>query len=226
VTTRDWEAAVRDPERIAALESSGLVGTGPEDSFDRLIELAVEVIGAPRGCIALVDTERTTAKSAVGFPEGVQLSAPVELSFCRFVVGSGRPLVVENAHTDPRTAGDPAIDAFDAVAWAGYPISDADGAILGTFCLMDSEPHQWRPTDLHLLATLAQAASSEISLRASTAQVEAARREAVASRAAAERQRTLLIAHVDELVGLGEPAAGVGWALLAQLGALQLRPLP
>ena len=52
--------------------------------------------------------------SSVGFPEGLELYAPIELSFCRFVVSSGRPFIVEDARHDPRTIGDPAIEAFAA----------------------------------------------------------------------------------------------------------------
>ena len=161
----DWELGVRNPGRLAAVMESGLIGMGPEDAFDRLIELAVELIGVPRGVIALVDSERTTAMSSVGFPEGLELYAPIELSFCRFVVSSGRPFIVEDAHHDPRTIGDPAIEAFTAVSWAGYPIEDADGVILGTFCVMDSRPHSWNARDLQVLATLAKATSTEIALR-------------------------------------------------------------
>jgi GAF domain-containing protein len=174
--TSGWELEVRSPTRLAAVERSGLVGISPEDPFDRLIELAVELIGVPRGVIALVDAERTTAMSSAGFPEGLALFAPIDQSFCRFVVSSGRPFIVEDAHSDPRTIGDSAIEAFGAVSWAGYPIQDADGAVLGTFCVMDSIPHEWTSLDLQVLATLAMAASTEIALRRSRAELQAARR--------------------------------------------------
>jgi len=167
----DWESEVRSPERLAALERSGLVGIGPDDPFDRLIELAVELIGCSCGVIALVDDECTTAMSAVGFPEGLALVAPIDQSFCRLVIGTGRPFVVADANADPRTTGDPAIKAFAAVSWAGYPLVDGDGAVLGTFCVMDSDPHEWTSTDLHVLATLAMAASTEIALRRAQAEL-------------------------------------------------------
>ena len=163
--TAEWERAVHSHERLAAVQRSGLIGIGPEDPFDRLIELAVEVIGVSCGVIALVDSECTTAMSAVGFPEGMALLAPIDQSFCRFVVGSSRPFIVADANTDPRTTGDPAIKAFSAVSWAGYPLLDGEGAVLGTFCVMDPGPHDWTATDLHVLATLAMAASTEIALR-------------------------------------------------------------
>ena len=175
--TSDWEAAVRSPTRLAAVAQSGLVGIGPEDPFDRLIELAVEVIGVSSGVIALVDSEYTTAMSAVGFPEGLPLLAPIDQSFCRFVIGSGRPFIVADANSDPRTTGDAAIKAFSAVSWAGYPLLDGDGVVLGTFCVMDASPHEWSRTDLHVIATLAMAASTEVALRRSQAELHALRGE-------------------------------------------------
>jgi GAF domain-containing protein len=178
----DWESKVRDVGRLSALDRSGLVGISPDDSFDRLIELASELTGVPRGCITLVDAEHSSAMSSIGFPEGPPLAAPIEQAFCRYVVGSGRPLIVEDARNDPRTVGDPAIDAFDAVAWIGYGIEDPDGMVLGTFCLMDSSPHTWTPKDIQLVGTLAKAASTEIALRKALVETLAARQEVEALR--------------------------------------------
>jgi GAF domain-containing protein len=174
----DWGSAVRDVARLAALERSTLAEVEREDAFDRLLELAVAVTGAPRGVITFVNAERTTAISGVGFPEGLELHAPIAYSFCRFVVATRQPFIVEDAHHDPRTIGDPAIDAFAAVSWIGYAIEDDDGFILGTFCLMDAEPRQWSPKDVLTVATLARAATSEIALRMARSEVALLRRDA------------------------------------------------
>lgn len=171
----DWKSAVTAADRLDAVKRSGLVGFGGDDSFDRLIELAIEVTGAPRGCITLVDDVDTSAISAWGFPEGPVLRAPNEFSFCRFVVGSSRPFLVENANLDDRTVGEPAIEAFGAMAWIGYPITDPNGVVLGTLCLMDHEPREWTPSDIQVVATLAQAVSTEIALRCARTEVETAR---------------------------------------------------
>ena len=40
---------------------------------------------------------------------------------------------------------------------------------------MDSEPHDWTVTDLHVLATLSMAASTEIALRSARAELRARR---------------------------------------------------
>ena len=163
--TTEWEAQIREAGRIAAVDRSGLVGLTGDDAFDRLLELAIAVTGAPRGVIALVDAKHTTAISAVGFSEGIPLFAPIDFSFCRYVVGFGRPFLVEDAHNDPRTIGDPAIEAFAAVAWIGFPVEDAHGNVLGNFCLMDAAPREWSALDIQTVATLAQATSTEIAAR-------------------------------------------------------------
>jgi GAF domain-containing protein len=173
----DWQEPVREVERLAAVERSGLVGLSPQHAFDRLIEMAVELTGAPRGVIALVDSEHTRAFSAAGFPEGLPLFAPIDHSFCRFVVATGRPFIVEDSLHDPRTIGDPAIEAFGAVAWIGFPIRDAEGVVLGNFCLMDSEPREWTARDIHCLGSLAESASAEIALLQAKREIAELRQE-------------------------------------------------
>ena len=163
----------------------------------------------------MLDAERNTPKSAIGFPsEGVPAYAPIELSFCRFVVGSGRPLVVDNSREDPRTIGDPAIAAFGAVTWAGYPIEDADGHVLGTFCLMDDHPHIWTGRDLLVLATLAKAASTEIALRGARAAADAARADAARVRSAALQATSAIAEFARNMIDGGPPFDVVGQKLL------------
>jgi GAF domain-containing protein len=176
--TIQWESAVRNVSRLAALERSALATIDRDDAFDRLLELAVAVTGAPRGVITFVNSHSTTAISGVGFPEGLELRAPIEHSFCRFIVATGQPFMVEDAHHDVRTVGDPAIDAFAAVSWIGYAVEDPDGFILGTFCLMDAKPREWSALDIQTVATLAQAASAELALRMARSELSLLYRDA------------------------------------------------
>ena len=173
--SKQWETNIQDAYRVAAVVRSGLAGLTDDDAFDQLMELAIAVTGAPRGVIALVDAVYTTAISAVGFPEGLALFAPIEYSFCRYVVGYGQPFLVEDAPNDPRTIGDPAIEAFGAVAWIGFPIEDSRGNVLGNFCLMDPEPREWSTLDIQTVATLAKVTGTEIALRHERAAALAAR---------------------------------------------------
>lgn len=175
--TIEWESGVRDGDRVAAVDETQLFGTDPEDVFDRFVELAAELTGATRCCISLVDAKEFCYKSTVGVAEGTELSGEVEDSFCRYVVGTGRPLVVDDARQDDRVRDNRAIEKYGVAAWAGYPIEDANGLVLGTFCLIDAEPHAWTERDVLALATLAQAVSTEIALRSSRKESTAMREE-------------------------------------------------
>lgn len=183
-----WRDGIREPERLDALTRSGLLETGPEDTFDRLTELAAAVTGAARACITLVDATHYAYKSTVGVAEGAPQSGPIAASFCRYVVGSSKPFVVNDARADPRTCDNPAIAIDGVAAWAGYPIEDAAGWVLGTFCLVATEPYAWTDIDLHVLATLAQVASSEIALRSARCAIASARSVADELRIAAETE--------------------------------------
>jgi GAF domain-containing protein len=162
-----WETAVRDVERLTALHDSGLLGTGPEDEFDRLVELAAKLTGAKCSCISLVGAETVSCKSSIGLPEDMPLPLRVIDTFCRYVVGSSRPFVVDDANHDSRVFDDPAAVKFGIGAWAGYPITDPDGFVLGTLCVIDNRSHSWTEDDILVLATLAKAVSTEIALRKS-----------------------------------------------------------
>ena len=47
-----------------------LVGTPPEERFDRLTRLAQKAFGVPVAAITLVDKDRVWAKSCAGIPAG------------------------------------------------------------------------------------------------------------------------------------------------------------
>jgi GAF domain-containing protein len=215
--TMSWEDGVRDPSRIAALERSGLLGTGAEDAFDRLTELAAELVGAPRACMTLVDAEQYTFKSAVGIAEGAAVPGLVEESFCRYVVGFGRPLVVDDTRSDPRTCDHPAIELLGIAAWAGYPIEDPDGAILGSFCVIDTSPHAWLDRDIRVVATLSRAASAEIALSNARRALVATQEEVGEIRLSVERERAALIARIEGLLTSPEQVTRLANELLGEL---------
>ncbi|MCE7083210.1 GAF domain-containing SpoIIE family protein phosphatase [Streptomyces sp. ST2-7A] len=165
-------AALSDPVRLAAVEATGLLDTGPEDAFEDLARVAATVTGCGRSFITLVDDHRSFWKSCVGV-DAREISTrqnPVRESFCYFLVGlGGKPFVVEDAAGDPRTAGHPSVVPMRIGAWAGYPIMGPGGEVLGSMCVIDENPHVWQPTELNTLATMARSVSNEINLRAALA---------------------------------------------------------
>ncbi|MFD6826647.1 PP2C family protein-serine/threonine phosphatase, partial [Streptomyces sp. NPDC060085] len=91
---------------------------------------------------------------------------PIGQSFCSFLVAAdGEPFIVDDAAADPRTTDHPAVGPGKIGAWAGYPLLDAAGRVLGGFCVIDDSPRTWSPADRATLATLARSVSAEINLR-------------------------------------------------------------
>ena len=59
-------AALSDPRRIAAVQSTELLDTEPEQAFDDLAGLAATITGCKRAFITLVDEDRSFWKACVG----------------------------------------------------------------------------------------------------------------------------------------------------------------
>lgn len=163
------EDVVRAPRRLAAVAETGLVGTGPEVVFDDLATLAAQLLHAPLAFITIVDDERCWWKSVVGPGLGDMRSNPADDSLCHFMIGSGRPLVVDDAATDERISAYRSVTEMGIGAWAGFPVRSKDGEILGSLCVVDTEARSWTPQDVRVLDALAGAASREISLRSALA---------------------------------------------------------
>ena len=152
---------VRCPERLQAVRQAQLIGEAPAPGIIRLVELAATLMDAPLAFFTVVDDERSWYHAAVGIPEDLD-SGAVEGSFCKYVIASTEPLVVGDAAADVRTIGNPAIASMGVRAWAGHPVRDPDGHILGSFCVVDTSPRDWTDRDVELLAVLAAAADDEV----------------------------------------------------------------
>lgn len=155
-------------ERLASLERTGLMGSPPEEAFDRLTRLAARMLRAPVSLVTFLDDKRQFFKSTAGVPPKeirTTREAPVSHSFCQYVVRSGHPLAVNDAREHPLLRTSPAIDEQNAIAYCGVPISDRQGYVLGTLCVLDDEPREWGDADVTALTELAGAAVAEIHLR-------------------------------------------------------------
>jgi GAF domain-containing protein len=161
-------AAVRDPERLAALRATGLLDSPPEPGFDRLTALASEILGAPVALVSLVAEDRQFFKSCVGLPEpwSSRRETPLSHSFCQHVVASREPLVVEDARVHPVLRDNLAIRDLGVVAYLGIPLFDARGTALGSLCVIDSRPRAWSADDVRLLRDVAGAVVTQIELTA------------------------------------------------------------
>jgi len=158
---------IRDPARVDAVGNTGLLGSPPEEAFDRLTRLASTVLRAHGAMVSLVEGERQFFKSALGLPEpwASRRQTPLTHSFCKHTVALGGPFVVTDARCDPRIKDDPGISELGIVAYAGVPLLSTDGLVLGSLCVVEVRPREWKSEDIEVLRILAASVTTEIGTR-------------------------------------------------------------
>jgi two-component system, cell cycle sensor histidine kinase and response regulator CckA len=138
-----------------------------EEAFDRLTRLAARLLGAPVALVSVMGEDRAFLKSAVGVPEpwASERAMPLAYSFCRHVIASGAPLVVEDTRRQPLVRSNPAIRELSWISYAGVPLTTGDGQTAGALCVIDALPRIWSPRDVALLQDLAASVVTEMELR-------------------------------------------------------------
>src|SRR5256712_1045868 len=144
-----------------------LLDPSPEVAFNRLTRLATTVLGVPVALVSLVDGDRQFFKSQCGLNEPLASSrqTPLTHSFCKHAMGSREPLLVTDARRHPLFEHHPAVSELGVIAYAGIPLITSDGHTLGTFCVVDGQPHEWTEEEISILRVLATSTMSEIELR-------------------------------------------------------------
>ena len=172
----------------------------PADSdpaFERFARLVRRQLGVPVALVTFVSVDEQVFPGALGLPEPWQTTrrTPLSHSFCQHVVRSGEPLVVSDARTHPLVADSLAIPDLHVVAYAGVPLTDADGSVVGSLCAIDGRPRTWSDADLAVLTDLAGACSSEVRLR--SAQQRASEAGMLAAESSTRARRLLAEQDVD-----------------------------
>ena len=157
--------AVQDPDRLRAVRRVLLLDAPPKESFDRLTQLAAELLEAPIALFTLIDTDRQFFVSSSGLPEPLASArqTPLEYSLCQHAVARGRPLVAPDARDDPALREVRAVSELGVVSYAGVPLY-VDGLAVGTLCVLDLQPRDWRPDEVGLLQRLAEIVTDEMRL--------------------------------------------------------------
>jgi diguanylate cyclase (GGDEF)-like protein len=152
--------------RLFALQELRLLDTEPEARFDRVVQLAARLSGAPIGIMSVVDERRVFMKSTYGAEQaGVQLGQPLrDYWFCSHVVASGEPLVVANARADPRFRSILLVTAEPGLcSYAGVPFRAPGGEIMGAMAVLDVVERDYPASEIAALADLAKLIEAELS---------------------------------------------------------------
>ncbi|WP_454783721.1 adenylate/guanylate cyclase domain-containing protein [Legionella sp. WA2024007413] len=152
-----------EQKRLDALQSLNILDTLPEESYERLVRLAIDLFNIPICYIAFLDEERQWFKARYGLNEP---QTPRCISFCNVTIKKSEPLIINDALLDERFANSPLVQQAPYIRfYAGVPLTDPQGYNVGTFCLADTSPKEFNSKQQELLLNLANIAKDELTLR-------------------------------------------------------------
>ena len=148
-------ATIQDEARLRVLASFDVLDQPPPVAFEHVVQVASALCGSRIALISLVDRERLYFMASAGLD--VQ-QVPNERSLCSYAtLFSSELLEVEDASRDPRFADSPLVTGPPGIRfYAGAPLVSAEGAVLGTLCVIDRAPRQLNETQRVALASLAE----------------------------------------------------------------------
>jgi len=157
-----------ESERLDAVRRYNLLDTPPDGAFDRITALASRLFSVPMAIVTVVDEDRIWLKSHHGIEvEEVQRQRG-------FALSGGlhdETLVIEDAATDPRIATSGSAMDDGIRFFAGVPLITPDGQNIGSFAILDREPHAFPPESVATLEDLAAMVLHEMELRLATRRI-------------------------------------------------------
>lgn len=164
---------LNDPERLAALENTGLLNSRADEAFDRLAKLAAQILKVPLTIVSLVSEEKQFFMASYGMsaPMNVRREIPIDGSICRYAL-QNEPIIVGNASQDPFLMHHPATGPWGIGAFLAIPMRLASGHVLGAFCAVDPNPRPWSDEDIFVMHELTASVMAEINLRTYVSELE------------------------------------------------------
>lgn len=149
--------------RLQELREYAILDTPVEQAFEDLTALASSIAGTPIALISLVDADRQWFKSRIGL-DVPEMSR--EVSFCAHAILDSATFVVEDAHLDPRFAGNPEVLGGPQIRfYAGAPLETPSGQRVGTLCVIDKVPRSLSDRDNEALRIIARQVVTQLELR-------------------------------------------------------------
>jgi len=155
--------SLRDPERVAAVRHPGQASPDSDPALDRLARVVRGALQVPVALVSLAESESLIRVGVDGMADHPVTGPETPVyRLCRFAVGAGSDLVVDDVRRDERLRAEPALDELGFAAYAGVPVLGPSGAADGVLCAVDHAPRRWTPGELAMLRDLAAIASDHL----------------------------------------------------------------
>jgi two-component system phosphate regulon sensor histidine kinase PhoR len=145
---------------VAAMEMAP--GGMSQSAADRLAALTVRAAGAACAMIHLVDGRLLRLIGGDDLPPGFEpmQQVPMSSTLAGLVLKTGFPIVITDVNADARVPGDAPVRSVGLRSYAGFPVRDPGGDIVGVCAVMDYRPRDWLPEELTAVDDGAQACTA------------------------------------------------------------------
>jgi serine phosphatase RsbU (regulator of sigma subunit) len=162
-------SAIGSPPAAALRRVAPAQGEAGEP-FEELGRSAAIILGVALAFLAVVDQPLAPD----GTPDVIRARTShrggprnfAQYSFGRRIGGLGQEMLIDDASLVPEPDVRSLVARGNLLAWAGCPVRDAAGRVVGALCVADRLPRRWSTHDVKVLRALAAIASSEFALHA------------------------------------------------------------
>lgn len=125
-----------------------------DEILDKFVRLASQSLNIPGSFISVLDENKQYVKASVNFE---LKESDRHDAFCRYVVDTGNEMIVKDTLLDVRFSLHPLVCGHPWIRfYAGVPLVNREGIILGTLCLTDTKPHDFTSANLATLKLLSK----------------------------------------------------------------------
>ena len=160
-----------NPARLESVRRHGFRPRLADPELDEAVESLRQALQVSLAVVNVATPGLQTYIAASG-AELTTSDVPDELAFCATVVDTGTGLEVPDARSDARWAANPFVEQGVVRAYAGLPLVDHTGVVLGTVCVFSPEPLHLDDAQRSVLRTHTRLVAAGVSLRAHRRRVD------------------------------------------------------
>jgi two-component system, OmpR family, sensor histidine kinase VicK len=195
------DSIVRAGQTAIARPDFEVLDRNADPALDELTEFTAVLSGADYAYIGWLDFSRLWFKSRFGFMAADQ---PRTSTACQFVVEEGKPLIIDDAASDPRflPSGVEVPGGKPCRSYAGLPLRAANQHIIGTLAIMARRPNQFTPEHVTLLEVVSRQVVTRLELYGRIRAQEQAQRARQRMERALAVERCFVAATLDSIPAL------------------------
>jgi two-component system, sensor histidine kinase and response regulator len=164
-----------EASRLHAVRSWGVLDMDEDETLQEIAKIAALACGVPVGLIGFMGEDSQVFKARHGWDIP---SMPRSLSFCERAIQQLATVLIADAREHPRFASHPLVSGQPHIRfYAGTPLITAEGHVLGTLAIFDSEPHPISATQKRILEALAREVISTLVVKRNMSELERRARE-------------------------------------------------